>query len=150
MKKSLAVSLLLSAAAVGLHLPAAARDDALHQSFQDLLDSPEAKEKLDGSVKFYLAGAKTPKVLSRLGSDVSNRKTNSVGKTPEQGCNWAALSALIALQDKARSLGANAVVDIVSYYNRQVEFKSDTQFECHDGTFSTGVGLKGTYAKVAQ
>ena len=149
MKKSLAVSLLLSAAAVGLHLPAAARDDALHQSFQDLLDSPEAKEKLDGSVKFYLAGAKTPKVLSRLGSDVSNRKTNSVGKSPDQACNWAALSALLAFQDKAKKLGANAVVDIVSYY-KQVEFKSDTEFECHDGSMMSGVALKGTYAKVPE
>jgi len=149
MKKSLAVSLLLSAAAVGLHLPAAARDDALHQSFQDLLDSPEAKEKLDGSVKFFLAGSKTPKVLSRLGSDVSNRKTNSVGKSPAQACNWAALSALLAFQDKAKKLGANAVVDIVSYY-KQVEFKSDTEFECHDGSMMSGVALKGTYAKVPE
>jgi uncharacterized protein YbjQ (UPF0145 family) len=149
MKNSLAVTLLLSAAAACVHLPATARDDARHQSFQALLDSPEAKEKLDGSMKFYLIGSKTPKVLEKKGGDIANRKTNSVGKTPEAACNWAALSALIALQEKAKLVGANAVVDIVSYYNR-VEFKSDTDFECHDGSFSTGVVLKGSYAKVAQ
>jgi uncharacterized protein YbjQ (UPF0145 family) len=149
MKNSLAFTLLLSAAAVFIHLPASARDDARHQSFQELLDSPEAQEKLDGSVKFYLAGSKTPKVIEKKGGDVSNRKTNSVGKTPDRACNWAALSALLAFQEKAKTLGANAVVDIVSYY-KQVEFKSATEFECHDGSIMSGVAFKGTYAKVAE
>ena len=147
MKKSLAFPLLI-AASCGLHLPAVARDDAVHLSFQALLDSPEAKEKLDGSVQFYLAGSKTPHIVEKKGSDVSNRKTNSVGKTPERSCNWAALTALMAFQQKAKQVGANAVVDIVSYY-KQDEFKSATEFECHDGSMMSGVALKGTYAKVS-
>jgi len=129
--------------------PALARDTELHLPFADVLNMPEAKEKLDGSVQFYLAGQKTPKVLQRMNSDVSNRKTNGVGKADEEGCRWAALSALLAFQEKAKSLGANAVVDIVSYYKKD-EAKSATDYECHAGAFVIGVALKGTYAKVAR
>lgn len=129
-------------------LPAMARDTELHLPLADVLDMPEAKEKLDGSVKFYLAGQKTPKVLKRLESDVSNRKTNGVGKADDVACRWAALSALIAFQDKAKQLGANAVVDLVSYYKKN-ETKSDTNYECHAGAVVVGVALKGSYANVA-
>ena len=73
-------------------------------------------------VRFYLAVQKTPKVLQRLSSDVSNRKTNGFGKADEEGCRWATLSVLIAFQEKAKSLGANAV----------------------------WAALKGTFAKVAR
>ncbi|MFY0568369.1 excinuclease ATPase subunit [Archangium lansingense] len=145
MKKTLHLSLL----ALTLSSPALARDTVLHLPLADVLEMPEAKGKLDGSVKFYLAGQKTPKVLDTLKSDVSNKKTNSVGKTDEFGCKWAALSALIALQESAKKSGANAVVDIVSYYKKS-EYKNATEYECHAGAFVVGVSLKGTYAKVAR
>jgi uncharacterized protein YbjQ (UPF0145 family) len=126
-----------------------ARDTEYKVPLAEVLEMPEAKEKLDGSVKFYLAGQATPAVIQKLGEDVSNRKTNGVGKEDRYGCKWAALSALIALQDKAKTLGANAVVDIVSYY-KKTPFSSPTDFECHAGTVVIGVALKGTYAKVAK
>lgn len=128
---------------------ALARNTEIHLPLADVLDMPEAKEKLDGSVKFYLAGQKTPKVLKRLQSDTSNRKTNGVGKADDVACRWAALSALIALQDKAKELGANAVIDIASYYKKDT-FKSTTDYECHAGAVVVGVTLKGTYAKLAR
>jgi len=126
---------------------AQARDTVLHIPLADVLIMPEAQSELDGSVKFYLAGAATPRIEKRLGSDVSNPKTNGMGKSDEFGCKWAALSALKAFQAKAKAQGANAVVDIVSYYKRS-ETKSDTTFECHAGTFVIGLALKGTYAVV--
>ena len=143
MKKSLFVAALFAAAA----LPAVARDTPYMLPIADVLAMPEAQQKLDGSVQFFFAGAKTPKVLSKLGEDVSNKKTNGVGKDDETACRWAALSALIAFQDKAKSLGANAVVDMVSYY-KQNAVKNPTEFECHAGAVIVGVALKGTYAKV--
>lgn len=126
-----------------------ARDTELQLPFADVLSMPEAAGKLDGSVKFYLAGQKTPKVLQRLSSDVSNKKTNGFGKDDDVACRWAALSALISFQDKAKQLGANAVVDMVSYYKKD-ESKSATDYECHAGAFVVGVALKGTFAKVAE
>jgi hypothetical protein len=145
LKRSLAVGV----AALGLAAGAAqARDTVLQIPLADVLAMPEAEGKLDGSVKFFLAGAKTPRIEKRMGSDSSNQKTNGVGKSDEFGCKWAALSALIAFQNSAKRQGANAVVDMVSYYKKN-ETKSDTTFECHAGAVIIGVALKGTYAKIA-
>ena len=144
--KSIVIAALLAAAA---STSVMARDTEYKLPLAEVLGMPEAKDKLDGTVKFYMAGQSTPAVLQKLGEDVSNRKTNGVGKDDRFGCKWAALSALIALQEKAKSLGANAVVDIVSYYKKNT-FSSPTDFECHAGAFVIGVALKGTYAKVAK
>ncbi len=102
---------------------------------------------IDGSVRFYLAGQKTPAVVSRMGEGVSNKKTNAVGKSDVESCRWVALSVLKAFQDSARQRGANAVIDIVSYY-KKIEMRSATNYECHAGNVVSGVALKGTYAKV--
>ena len=135
-------AVLLAAAPV-----ADARDTRMELAFQELVNSPQAKEAgIDGSVRFYLAGQKVA-VASRLGEGVSNRKTNAANKSDEEACRWAALSALKAFQDSARQRGANAVVDIVSYYKKN-EFKSATNYECYAGAFVAGVTLKGNYAKV--
>lgn len=137
------------ACVVGLFLSTGvlARDSVQHYPLKDVINMPEAHGKLDGSVKFYLAGQKTPKILKRMSSDVSNKKTNSVGKSEEFGCRWAAMSALLSFQESAKRLGANAVVDIVSYY-KKVESKSPTDYECHSGNIIVGVTLKGTYANI--
>lgn len=124
-----------------------ARNTRMELSLQELVNSPQAKEAgIDGSVRFYLAG-QSPAVVSRLGGDVSNRKTNAANKSDEEACRWAALTALKALQEGARQRGANAVVDIVSYYKKN-EFRSKTNYECYVGAVVAGVALKGTYAKV--
>lgn len=125
-----------------------ARDTVLHIPFADVLAMPEAQDKLDKDMKFFLAGQSTPKVIKRFSTDTSNPKTNGVGKSDEFGCKWAALSALIKLQNSAKREGANAVIDIVSYYKKK-EYQSATDFECHAGTFVIGVALRGTYAKIA-
>lgn len=129
--------------------PALARDNVVKIKLADVMELPEAKAKLDGSVKFYLDGQKTPEVKKTLGNDVTNKKTNSMGKSNEYACKWVTLSALIALQDGAKKNGANAVVNVTSYY-KKVEFKSPTEIECHVGTFAAGVALKGDYATVSK
>ena len=97
-------------------------------------------------MRFYLAGQSVA-VQQRFGEDVANRKTNAANKSDEEACRWVALSTLRALQDGAKRRGANAVVDITSYYKKN-EFRSASNYECYAGTFVAGVALKGTYAKV--
>jgi len=143
--KKLFAAILLAAVTM---TPALARDTRHTLPLAEVLEMGDARVKLDGSVKFYLAGQKTPRVIAKMGEDVSNRKTNNFGKDDRTGCQWAALSALVAFQDKAKSMGANAVIGIESYHNR-VSFKSATEYECHAGAIMAGVTLKGTYAKVA-
>lgn len=145
--QSLAAAALLALTAAA---PAAqARDTEMHLPLADVLAMPEARAKLDGSVAFYLAGQPAPRVVEKLGEDVSNRKTNGVGKDDVTACKWAALSALISFQERAKSLGANAVVDLVSYYKKQT-YSSATDYECHAGAVVVGVALKGTLVKVAK
>lgn len=139
--------LTLTAALLACSVAAHARDTTLYIPLADVLAMPEAKGKLDPDFKFFLAGQTTPTVIKQLGEGISNPKTNGVGKTDEFGCKWAALSALMSLQNSARREGGNAVVDIVSYY-KKVEYKSPTVFECHAGAVIIGVALKGTYAQV--
>lgn len=124
-----------------------ARETRLELSLRELVSSDQAKAAgIDGSVRFFLAGQKVA-VLDRLGEDVSNRKTNAANKSDQEACRWVALSVLRALQDGAKARGANAVVDIVSYYKKN-EFRSATNYECHAGAILAGVALKGTYARV--
>ncbi|WP_315385329.1 excinuclease ATPase subunit [uncultured Stenotrophomonas sp.] len=140
-------ALFAAAALLTVASTAHARETRVEQSLRSLIESPEAKAAgIDGSVRFYLAGEKV-NVQQRLGEDVTNKKTNAANKSDAEACRWVALSALRALQDGAKSRGANAVVDIVSYYKKN-EFKSSSNYECYAGAILAGVALKGTYAKV--
>ncbi|MEO5688613.1 MAG: excinuclease ATPase subunit [Burkholderiaceae bacterium] len=145
MKKLIAVSVLALIAAT----PAMARNNAVTVTLQSVLEMPEAQGKLDGTIKFYLAGAPTPKVIKKFGEDTSNAKTNAFNKSAEVACRWNALSALMKLQDKAKRDGANAVVEITSY-SEKVAFTSPTDIQCSDGAFMAGIALKGTYATVGK
>ncbi len=129
--------------------PAHARDDKLMFPIAPALEAKDAKEKLDGSVKFYFGDQQTPKILTKLGTDVTNQKTNNFGKSDERACNWVFLSAMIQLDKRAKQLGANAVVNIVSYYQKNV-MSSPTEFECHAGNIIAGVALRGEFVKIAE
>lgn len=143
MKKLALVSLLAS---LSVSNAALARNDAVYVELQDAVQLGITQGKLDDSVKFYLSGTTTPAIQANLGNDTSNKKTNAVGKDDVSACTWAALSALIAFQNKAKTLGANAVVDLHSYNKKEV-YKDPVRFECRAGNIMAGVTLHGTYAK---
>lgn len=145
MKAMLACALLVLGAAT----TAQARDSKLMLPVAAAMSSNDAQARLSDSVKFYFGSQPTPKVLERLGSDKTSQKTNSVGKSAETSCNWAFLSAMLRMQQHAREIGADAVINIVSNY-KNVEMSSETQFECHDGALMTGVALKGDFVKLAK
>jgi uncharacterized protein YbjQ (UPF0145 family) len=147
MKKWISSFVILGAALTATSA-AQARDTKLLLPIATAMEAPDTQEKLVGSVKFYFGDQKHPKVLEKLGSDVSNRKTNAFGKSDETACNWAFLSALVALEQRAISLGANAVVNVVSYYKKDTH-SSESEFECHAGALMAGVALKGDFVKVS-
>ncbi len=113
------------------------------------MSANDASSRLDNSVKFYFGNQATPKIEKRLVSDKTSKKTNAFGKSDEKACNWVFLSAMLQLQARAKELGANAVVNIVSNYDN-VEFSSETEFECHAGAIMAGVALKGDFVKIAE
>jgi uncharacterized protein YbjQ (UPF0145 family) len=124
-----------------------ARDTKLMLPIEPAMAVADSKDKLEGNVKFYFGDQKHPKVLTKLGSDSTSKKTNAFGKSDETACNWAFLSAMVQLEKKAIQLGANAVVNIVSNYEHHVN-SSQTEFECHAGGIMAGVALKGDFVKV--
>lgn len=102
---------------------------------------------LDGSVTFHLAGTPIEGKVHKLRSVTSSRKTNASNKSDEEACTWALQSALASLQNAAKQVGANAVVEIVSYHKRNV--RSDAmRYECRAGTLIAGVALRGQLATV--
>lgn len=147
MKKITCSGLALVVSLAGVSI-ADARDTKHLLPISVALETKDAEDKLGGDVRFFFGDQKTPAVLKKLGSDTANKKTNAFNKTDEKACNWAFLSAMVALERKAKSLGANAVINITSYYNRVV-MSSQTEFECHAGAIVAGVVLRGEYATVA-
>lgn len=139
--------MVLALAAMSAMAAVQARDDVVMLPLQDVVQMGLDQGKLDGSVKFYLSGARTPRISSKMGEGVSNKKTNGFGKDNVASCNWAALSALIAFEASAKKKGANAVVEMHSFYKKNVR-KDSENYECHAGNIMTGVTLKGTYARV--
>ena len=124
-----------------------ARDTTHYLPFEQVVAEATASGKLDGSVKFYLAGT-TPKGAEVIRRDVTtSKKTNAFNKTDEAACSWALQSALIGMQKAAKAAGANAVVDVASNY-QHVEYKDSQKYECHAGALMAGVALKGNLAKV--
>jgi uncharacterized protein YbjQ (UPF0145 family) len=146
MANMMSVAVLILCLTIGS--PAYARDTRHLLPIAVAMEVRDAQDKLAGSVKFYFGDQAPPQVLTNLGSDVSNRKTNAFGKSDEKACNWAFLSAMVALEKRAQQLGANAVINIVSYYNKKV-MSSATEFECHAGAIIAGVALRGDFVKVA-
>src|SRR3954463_6521391 len=110
--------------------PAAdARDDRLRLPLAEVLNSADAKAKLDPGVQLYFGKQPYAAPLRRMTIGTANKKTNFFNKTDQEGCNWVFLSAVRSLQEYARKMGGNAVVGIVSMYKNQ-EFVSETHFEC--------------------
>jgi uncharacterized protein YbjQ (UPF0145 family) len=141
--KFLGLTILLLAAVPGLSL---ASDKVVHLPFDSAVAAATQSGKLDGSVKFYLAGNR-PRGAKIVNDNVTiSRKTNAFGKKDQESCEWVLQGILISLQDDAKRAGANAVVDIVSNYNN-VEYSDSHDYECHRGFLMSGVALKAKFAK---
>jgi hypothetical protein len=143
--KKLAAATLLICALPGI---SQARDTALYLPFDKAVAEATRAGKIDGSVKFYLAGnAPAGNVTVLSTGAVTNKKTNAFNKSDEVACEWVAQSAIISLHQAAKNAGANAVTNIVSFYKKN-ERKDAKTYECHAGALMAGVALKGDLAKV--
>lgn len=128
--------------------PALASSEKTLQSIQAALDDSDAKSKLDSSIKMVF-GSKAPgKVVEQLGTDTTSQKANAFGKASDIACKRAFLSSMMQLQKRAKSLGANAIINIKSNYNH-VEFSSETEYECHVGGLMVGTAFKADFVKAA-
>ncbi len=139
----------ISAALILLAPEAYSRDTKHELSIQDAMQSATFKERLDPNIRFYFGNQKHPKVVRSFGNYSTNKKTNAFNKSDEEACQWVLLSALLTLQDRAKQEGANAVINIASYYKKNT-FSSASLYECHAGAILSGVALKGDVVKLAK
>jgi hypothetical protein len=128
---------------------ALARDTKYMFPVDVALNTPTAKEKLGTRVAFYFGSQKPPTVTQTLGEYTANRKTNAANKSDQEACEWAFLTALLALRDRAIEQGGDAVINIKSNYKKN-EVTSDSEYECHAGAIIAGVALRGTVVKLAK
>ena len=136
----LMVSLLAAAAAQ-------ARNDKYLLPIKAALESTEAGEKPDGSVRFLFGKQAAGSVVTKLATVTPHGKANTRRTDDVKACNAAFLAALVEFQKYAKKAGANAVVNIVSYY-KNVEMPSPTEFECHAGVAAHAI-LRGDLVKIA-
>lgn len=125
---------------------ALARDTKHLFPLADALNTAAAKEKLNKNIKFYFGDQAPEAIAQHFGSFTASRKTNAFNKSDKQACEWAFLSAILALQARAEETGANAVL-VHSYYKKNV-VKSSTQYECGAGALMAGVTLVGEVVKL--
>jgi hypothetical protein len=137
-------------AALGIALTAASAASA-RDTFHDFA---VAKARAEGrgrenllDVPVFMAGEVHAAATSDLGVFTSNRRTNASNKSDEAACQIAFLSAVIALQTRARALGADAVVDVRSI-TRHDDLASATQYRCVAGAFVANVALEGRMVKL--
>ncbi|WP_286303646.1 MULTISPECIES: hypothetical protein [Methylophaga] len=146
MKKVFSILIL---ATMVLSSQAFARDTKHLFSIKEAMESADFKEKLDPTIRFIFGQPADTKVLEDKGNFVSNKKTNAFNKTDKEACEWVLLSALLSFQDRVRSEGGNAVINIESYYKKNA-FISTSEYECHAGAIIAGVALKGDVVKLAE
>ena len=127
--------------------PAHSRDDKYLLPIKAALDSAEPRQKPDGAVKFFFGKATTPPIASKLGSVTPHGKAHTRRTDDMKACNLSFVAALIEFEKYAKKAGANAVVNIVSYY-KNVEMTSATEFECHAGAAAHAI-LRGDLVKLA-
>ena len=125
-----------------------ARDTTHFLPFDAVVAEATQAGRLDGSVKFYLAGNKPAGKVSVINPNITtSQKTNAFGKSDEAACNWVLQSALIKLQNAAKAAGANAVIEIASNYQNK-EYRDSSKYECHAGAIMAGVAFKAQLATV--
>jgi uncharacterized protein YbjQ (UPF0145 family) len=96
-------------------------------------------------VKFYFGENTMPAHAEKKGEDTVSRIGKGANRHDDlTACRNAAVEALAGMQDRAKQLGANAVVNIVSYYHNNT-FASTTQYECHAGGTGGHLSFKGDF-----
>ncbi len=123
-----------------------ARNDLVTFSFNEVVEQGYEEGLLDRSIQFKLAGNSPTNVIQNFGEFRSNKKTNGVGKSDEKACKWALLSVLKSFQSRAKSLGANAVINLKSNYKNR-PFVDASSFQCGAGAIMAGVAMKGDVVK---
>lgn len=124
-----------------------ARDDLMMFDIDAAMEYGRAKQVINDDIRMVFGDEHGLEATEHLGEFTSNKKTNAFGKSDETACNWAFLSAIKSLQQRAEKSGGNAVINIRSYYKKN-DFRSPKQFQCGAGAIMAGVTLVGDVVRL--
>jgi len=148
MKSTTTIIVAIAAMGFASWAAAAGRDDHIKLPIQGALEKGQSyKDTVGSDIKLFWGTQKTPAIDRKMGEFTSNKKTNAANKSDQDACDLAFISAVIALQQRARKEGGNAVVNIRSVY-KQEDSDSPTEFICGAGKIMAGVALRGTVVKL--
>ena len=144
------IALLLLATAAAWSSAALARDENPKFPIKNALDKGQQyKEKVGLDIPLYFGPQKTPGVEKRIGEWTSTRNTNTANKPDQDACDIAFISAVIALQERARKEGGNAVISIKSL-SKVGDVDSASEYICTSGRVIARVQLRGTAVKLGK
>lgn len=127
--------------------PAAESNDVVMLPIATALNGADGQQSTLQNVRVFFGGQPTPPIAHVIGTFTAHRKTNGFARSEAFSCDWAFLAAVRELQSRAMGLGGNAVVHIISAYNRHL-VSSPTDYECHKGLLMAGVVLRGEVVRL--
>ena len=127
-------------AAVAVSSPALAADDIVKFKIEGGIATGKAssRDQIKDDIALYFGKQKTPPVVKKLWEGDSSQTSSR--RSQQERCETAFASAVIRLQNKARSEGGNAVINITSGSGES----SETDFTCTAGRMMARVRLHGT------
>lgn len=147
MKKWMAVAIIgMSLTAT---LPAQARDMKYMLPIQNALDSDTAKATLDPSIRLSFGPQTSGAVAQAITAVQSHGRMKAEKGNDVASCVASFVDGLKTLQNNAKSAGANAVVNIRSYFKNGPDVASTMEFECHAGSVYSHVMLKGDLVHIS-
>ncbi|MFT5162441.1 MAG: hypothetical protein ACI9FJ_001017 [Alteromonadaceae bacterium] len=115
----------------------------------DALALQQSKSKLGSLVKFYFANHPHGEVAQHFAKASTAKKINAFNKSDLEACQSVFLAALIALKDRAKKEGGNAVINIQSQRNGKTSVIADN-FDCVLGRYAAAIQLSGDIVTLNQ
>lgn len=124
-----------------------ARNDQKSYPVSQALAGAEAREKVDPAIHLFFGTQSHGPISESLGEWGTNKKSNGFARSDQDACERAFLSAVLSLQERARKLGGNAVIDIKSNYKNKI-VSSESEYVCGSGALMSGVAFTGKVVKM--
>lgn len=129
--------------------PAHAVDSQLSFPLEHAMQSGKVLSALHKDIALYWGARKTPAIVQNFGHFKTSKRTNGLGKSKQDACDWALASAIVTLQKRAVREGGNAVINLKSNLNNN-PVSSTTTYECLAGSLIINVALTGDVVKLAR
>jgi uncharacterized protein YbjQ (UPF0145 family) len=101
-----------------------------------------SRDQIKDDIALYFGKQKTPPVVKKLWEGDSSQTSSR--RSQQERCETAFASAIIRLQNKARTEGGNAVINITSGSGES----SETEFTCTAGRMMSRVHRRGTVVTI--